>query len=102
MQDRIDIAEELSKLLPQHVHVLATSLKIRLFVRQKRFWDALQEVEKVLNEDTAGLDVRTKVCKSVMDEFYTAISDCDDAIDEVRFCYAHISVCFQALWAAKK
>ncbi|KAM3722393.1 Ferrochelatase [Dirofilaria immitis] len=83
-QDRIDIAEEMCKLLPQRTHVLATSLKIRLFVLQKRFWDALYEIEKVLNEDTASLDVSTKISKCVMDEFYKALSDCDDAVDEAK------------------
>ncbi|CAG9540905.1 unnamed protein product [Cercopithifilaria johnstoni] len=83
-QGRIDIAEEMFKLLPRRIHVLATSLKIRLFVLQKRFWDALQEVEKVLNEDTASLDVSMKISKSVMDEFYKTLSTCDDAVDEVK------------------
>ncbi|EJW85008.1 hypothetical protein WUBG_04080 [Wuchereria bancrofti] len=83
-QGRIDVAEEMCKLLPRRVHVLATSLKIRLFVLQKRFWDALSEVEKVLNEDTASLDVSTKISKSVMDEFYKALSTCDDAVDEAK------------------
>uniref|UniRef100_A0A0R3S472 TPR_REGION domain-containing protein n=1 Tax=Elaeophora elaphi TaxID=1147741 RepID=A0A0R3S472_9BILA len=83
-QDRVDVAEEMYKLLPRRVHVLATSLKIRLFVRQKRFWDALQEVEKVLNEDTTSLDVSMKISKSVMDEFYEALSTRDDAFDEAK------------------
>ncbi|KAL3997220.1 hypothetical protein ACH3XW_9975 [Acanthocheilonema viteae] len=83
-QSRIDIAEEMCKLLPRHVHILATSLKIRLFVLQKRFWDALHEVEKVLNEDTASLDVSMKISKSVMDEFYKTLSTCDDAVDEAK------------------
>lgn len=76
------------KLLPRRVHVLATSLRIRLFVLQKRFWDALKEVEKVLNEDTASLDVTMKIPKSIMDEFYKTISACDDAVDEVNFPFA--------------
>ncbi|VDK88853.1 unnamed protein product [Litomosoides sigmodontis] len=83
-QGRIDIADEMCKLLPRRVHVLATSLRIRLFVLQKRFWDALTEVEKVLNEDTASLDVTTKIPKCVMDELYKAISKCDDAVDEAK------------------
>ncbi|EFO19810.1 hypothetical protein LOAG_08680 [Loa loa] len=83
-QGRIDVAEEMFKLLPRRIHVLATSLKIRLFVLQKRFWDALREVEKVLNEDTAGLDVSTKISKSVMDEFYEALSACDNSVDEAK------------------
>ncbi|VDO14002.1 unnamed protein product [Brugia timori] len=73
--------------MPRRVHVLATSLKIRFFVLQKRFWDALNEVEKVLNEDTASLDVSKKISKSVMDEFYKALSNCDDAVDEAKTLY---------------
>uniref|UniRef100_A0A183ELH9 PCI domain-containing protein n=1 Tax=Gongylonema pulchrum TaxID=637853 RepID=A0A183ELH9_9BILA len=84
LQDRVDLAEELSRLLPRRVHVLATSLRIRLFVRQVRFWDALEEIEKVLNEDVSCLHVHTKICKSVMDEFYSAISSRDDAVDEAK------------------
>ncbi|MCP9259911.1 hypothetical protein DINM_003118 [Dirofilaria immitis] len=57
-QDRIDIAEEMCKLLPQRTHVLATN--------------------------TASLDVSTKISKCVMDEFYKALSDCDDAVDEAK------------------
>ncbi|KAK6105371.1 hypothetical protein QQG55_19975 [Brugia pahangi] len=86
-QGRIDVAEEMFKLLPRRVHVLATSLKIRFFVLQKRFWDALNEVEKVLNEDTASLDVSKKISKSVMDEFYKVLSNCDDAVDEAKTLY---------------
>uniref|UniRef100_A0A183HTL6 TPR_REGION domain-containing protein n=1 Tax=Onchocerca flexuosa TaxID=387005 RepID=A0A183HTL6_9BILA len=88
---RIDVAEEMRRLLPQRTHVLATSLKIRFFVLQKRFWDALHEIEKVLNEDTASLDVSTKVSKSVMDEFYKTLSNCDNAVDEVHFFFCRNS-----------
>lgn len=84
------------KLLPQRVHVLATSLKIRLFVLQKRFWDALNEVEKVLNEDTASLNVSTKISKSVMDEFYKTLSSCNDAVDEVNF-FGSFAIFFQVI-----
>uniref|UniRef100_A0A8R1XPG5 Uncharacterized protein n=1 Tax=Onchocerca volvulus TaxID=6282 RepID=A0A8R1XPG5_ONCVO len=83
-QGRMDIAEEMCRLLPQRTHILATSLKIRFFVLQKRFWDALHEIERVLNEDTASLDVSTKVSKSVMDEFYKTLSNCDNAVDEAK------------------
>uniref|UniRef100_A0A915PXU9 Uncharacterized protein n=1 Tax=Setaria digitata TaxID=48799 RepID=A0A915PXU9_9BILA len=83
-QNRIDVAEEMCELLPRRVHILAVSLKIRFFVRQKRFSDALCQVEKVLNEDTACLDVSKKISKSVMDEFFRAISSCDDAVDEAK------------------
>ncbi|VDN04546.1 unnamed protein product [Thelazia callipaeda] len=82
--DEIDIAEELFTLLPRHTHVLSSSLKIRFFVRQKRFWDAIREIENVLNNDTAGYNVSSKICKSVLDDFYGSISKCNDAVDESK------------------
>lgn len=82
-QNRLDIAESLCKLLPRRVHVLSSSLKIHFFAKCGRFNEALEEIENVLNEDNACLEVSVKLTKAALDEFYSAILTRNDMLDEV-------------------
>lgn len=71
--------------MPDRVHVLGTSLRIRLFALQFRFDDALKEIEKVLNEETPGLEVACKISTFALDELYRAITSKTNTSNEVYF-----------------
>uniref|UniRef100_A0A0M3HFI6 CTLH domain-containing protein n=1 Tax=Ascaris lumbricoides TaxID=6252 RepID=A0A0M3HFI6_ASCLU len=82
--DELNVAKELLELVPNVVHVLATSLRVQLLSRLGCLNEALMQLELVLNEDVPRFDVKSKITDEALDELCAAIKAKPDSVLEMR------------------
>uniref|UniRef100_A0A0N5AK88 NR LBD domain-containing protein n=1 Tax=Syphacia muris TaxID=451379 RepID=A0A0N5AK88_9BILA len=66
------------------VHILATSLRIRYYCAKQQLDEALSEMTEVLNNESTGFDVQSKVSNSALDQLCETIKSTSNSIEQMR------------------
>lgn len=77
--------DKVVKLLPNYVHILPVTLRMRLLSRLCSLKEAILVMNDVLNNDSANHDISSRIAKIAVDELESILFSQEIYFDLVRF-----------------